>query len=113
MAMSASTKIVNNTGSVIKFTNVSQVNDDATWDVNPAAGTDITNGNSMLISMGNSSVFFAPKGVGFNATFVCQSNFQIGSVYLDDPAVGAHHFDYGNQEIFKYKRRTLLETRTW
>lgn len=99
MAMSASTTIVNSTGVKIKFTNISQVNDDATWAIQPGVGTLIDNGSSCLISMGNSSVIFAPKGVGFDATFVDQ-NLNIGRIYLDDPAVGAHHFQTGGD--FKF-----------
>jgi len=95
--MSASTRITNNTGGIIKFTSISQVNDDATWDVQPGVGNIIQNGESCLISMGNSSFF--PKGVGFNATFV-DSDLSIGKVYLDDPAVGTHHFTTGGD--FKF-----------
>lgn len=103
MAMTASCKLINNTGSMILFTSITQVNDDATWDVNPPAGTQIQDGSSTLIAMGNSSVFFAPQGVGFSAQFVCQSNFQPGGVSLDDPAVGEHSFSLGNTARFNYQ----------
>ncbi len=99
MSMSASCEIVNNTGKVIVFTNISQVNDDATWSINPPVGSKIQNGESCLISMGNSSVIFAPRGVGFNAVFV-DADLDTGQVYLDDPAVGAHHFQFGGNFQF-------------
>ncbi len=102
MSMSASTKIVNDTGSEIMFSSVSKVNDDQTWDVTPSVGTHIKNGDNCLIAMGNSSVPFAPKGVGFKADFVCQSNFQAGSIHLDDPAVGKHEFKFYNKEVFHF-----------
>ena len=78
-----------------------QVNDDSTWSA-PPTGSKYNNGESFTIAMGNSSVPFAPQGVGFNMGFVCQSNFEAGGIYLDDPAVGAHHFTYGNTSVFSY-----------
>lgn len=100
MAMSASTALVNKTGRMIMFTSITQVNDDSTWDVNPAAGKKIQDGEQCLISMGNSSAFIFPKGVGFEAHFV-DSDFNIGGVTLDDPAIGKHEFSYSGN--FNYK----------
>ena len=40
------------------------------------------------------------RGVGFNSTFV-DSNLDVGTIYLDDPAVGKHHFSTSGN--FKYK----------
>lgn len=91
MSMSASCRLVNNTGGPIKFASILKVNDDATWDIEPPAGTLLDEGQACLVSMGNSSVFFAPKGVGFSAVFVGR-NLDMGTVKLDDPAVGKHHF---------------------
>lgn len=102
MAMSASLEIMNDTGSSLMFTSIDQVNDDATWSVVPPVGTPIPNGKSVVISMGNSSVFFAPKGVGADCKFVCEGNFKMGQVYFDDPAVGEHTFTYDDQEVFGY-----------
>jgi|GEM_PF-3104225 len=79
------------------FTNISQVNDDSTWSIQPPVGTKLPNGGSCQISMGNSSFF--PKGVGFNALFVTAS-LSTGQVYLDDPAVGEHHFSFNGN--FKF-----------
>ncbi len=101
MAMSASLTIVNATGATIMFTQVSKVNDDSTWSA-PSVGTSLDTGDSTTIAMGNSSVFFAPQGVGANVYFVCQSNFQLGQIYFDDPAVGEHSFKYGNTAVFSY-----------
>ena len=92
MAMSASTRIYNNTGGIIKFVSISQVNDDATWDIQPSVGSVIQNSDSCLIAMGNSSCPPFVRGVGFNAKFV-DSNLDLGGVYLDDPAIGAHSFN--------------------
>lgn len=100
MSMSASCKITNSTGGLIVFTNINQVNDDATWSITPNNTSKIKNGDSCQISMGNSSVIFAPKGVGFDATFV-DSNLDTGRIYLDDPAVGEHHFTTGGN--FNYE----------
>jgi hypothetical protein len=101
MAMSASLTILNNTGSDIIFTAVSQVNDDATWSA-PGIGDTLSTGNSTVIAMGNSSVFFAPKGVGANVYFICKSNFAIGQIYFDDPAVGEHSFAFDQSGKFNY-----------
>jgi hypothetical protein len=102
MAMGASLQIVNNTGSAIKFTQIAQVNDDATWSVVPPAGTLIKNGSSVTISMGNASIIIAPRGVGASCIFMCQRNFEAGSIYFDDPAVGAHSFDFDQSGVFNY-----------
>ena len=111
MSMSASAKITNNTGSTIMITKMAKVNDDATWTA-PGVGTQVKNGDSFTIAMGNSSAFIAPKGVGFDCGFVCQSNFQVGEIHLDDPAVGAHHFTYGNTGTFSYPTKTQTVTPT-
>ncbi|MEP2024841.1 MAG: hypothetical protein ABJH98_13205 [Reichenbachiella sp.] len=97
MAMGASCEIVNNTGHVIVFTTISQVNDDSTWNIKPPVATKIANGDNCLISMGNSSFF--PRGVGFDAQFV-DSNLNPGRIYLDDPAVGKHEFTFNGN--FKF-----------
>ena len=89
MSMGASTQIVNNTSGIIMFTSIRKVNDDATWSINPPVGTKIKPGDSCTISMGNASFF--PRGVGFDSEFV-NTNLDTGGVYLDDPAVGKHHF---------------------
>lgn len=101
MAMTASCKITNNTGSEIVITSMGQVNDDASFQA-PPAGTKYANGESFTISMGNDSFPLAPKGVGFDMGFICLGNTQIGGVYLDDPAVGSHSFSYGNTKSFAY-----------
>lgn len=95
--MSASCKITNNTGVTIIFTNISKVNDDATWSIQPLPHTKIANGESCQIAMGNNSIF--PTGVGFKASFV-DANLQAGIIYLDDPAVGEHHFTFNGN--FRY-----------
>lgn len=97
--MSASCTITNNTGGTLVFSNISKVNDDATWSINPPVGTKIENGQSCQIAMGNNSFF--PKGVGFNASFV-DSNLDTGSIYLDDPAVGSYHFSFNGN--FNYSQ---------
>lgn len=97
MSMSASCTITNKTGGVIMFTTINKVNDDATWGINPPVRTRLENGQSCQIAMGNSSIF--PRGVGFNATFV-DGNFNVGDIYLDDPAVGAHHFAFNGNFQF-------------
>lgn len=102
MSMSASLQIINNTGSDIMFSSVEQVNDDATWNA-PSSGQILTTGNNVVIAMGNSSVFFAPKGVGADVRFVCRSNFGLGQIYFNDPAVGAHSFNFDNSGLFKYE----------
>ena len=99
MALSASLQILNNTGGNILVTNVEQVNDDSTW-VAPSIGTVIPNGQTVTIAMGNSSVFFAPKGCGCNFFFT-DAQFQMGNIYLDIPAVGAHTLN-GGSTVFKY-----------
>ena len=104
MSMSASLTIKNNTGSIIKFISIDKVNDDATFSVNPPVNTNIANGASVQIAMGNSSVFFAPKGVGADCKFMCQSNFEAGQVYFSDPAVGSPTFNYGNESVFHYDK---------
>lgn len=101
MAMSATITLVNSTGSMLLITGVNPVNDDATL-VGIKAGDRIPNGASETLVMANSSVFIAPKGVGADITFVCQSNFQPGEIYLDDPAVGQHTFTFGNLPVFSY-----------
>jgi hypothetical protein len=101
MSMSASLEILNNTGSGIMFTTVDQVNDDATWAA-PAVGSVLPTGQSATIAMGNSSVFFAPRGVGANVYFICQSNFKMGQIYFDDPAVGEHSFNFDQSGVFNY-----------
>ncbi len=90
MSMGASTQIVNNTSGIIVFTSITKVNDDATWSINPPVGTKIKPGESCTISMGNSSFF--PRGVGFNSEFI-NADLDLGGIYLDDPAVGKHHFN--------------------
>ncbi len=101
--MSASLEIKNATGSVIKFSSINQVNDDATWSVAPLAGNPILNGSSVNISMGNSSVFIAPKGVGADCKFICLGGeYDFGQIYFDDPAVGAHSFTFSNEKVFSY-----------
>lgn len=92
MAITVSAKIINNTKDVIKFINISQVNDDATWEIDPEVGTNINPRGFININMGNNSFF--PKGVGFNATFV-GSNSSIGNIYLEIPAVGKYQFTTG------------------
>jgi hypothetical protein len=101
MAMSASLEILNNTGSDIMFTNVGQVNDDATWSA-PNIGDTLATGKSATIAMGNSSVFFAPKGVGANVFFISKNTFSIGQIYFDDPAVGEHSFNFDQSGKFNY-----------
>ncbi|MBL4705263.1 MAG: hypothetical protein JKY54_12130 [Flavobacteriales bacterium] len=91
MSMSASCTITNNTGKVIVFSSITKLNDDSTWGVTPPVGTKIANGGTCVVSMGNASVF--PKGVGFNASFV-DASLDSGTISLDDPAVGAHHFSF-------------------
>lgn len=100
--MSASLEILNNTGSDIMFTSVDQVNDDATWSA-PSAGQVLSTGNNVVIAMGNSSVFFAPQGVGADVKFICRSNFGMGQIYFDDPAVGAHSFNFDSSGLFNYE----------
>ena len=68
MAMTASCKITNQTGSPIKITNLNQVNDDASWQA-PPVGSTYENGQSFTIVMGNESVPIAPRGIGFNLGF--------------------------------------------
>ena len=102
MALSAALTIKDSTGSLIKFTKVSPVNDDSTFS-GIKVGDSLQNGQSATQAMGNSSVVIAPKGCGADIQFVCQSNFEIGEVYLDIPAVGAHSFRYGNQDVFDYQ----------
>ena len=101
MSMGASCSIKNNTGNTLVVTSVSQVNDDATWSA-PSIGTKIANGESVTISMGNASAFPFVRGVGFDLGFIDLGSAVLGGIYLDDPAVGAHHFSYTNQQIFKY-----------
>ncbi|SMD34850.1 hypothetical protein SAMN04488029_2206 [Reichenbachiella faecimaris] len=101
MAMSASCTITNQTGSEIMITQMGKVNDDAGFTA-PSIGTKVSNGESFTISMGNDSFPIAPRGVGFNMGFIDFGNQQLGSIYLDDPAVGAHQFNYGNTPVFDY-----------
>lgn len=101
MSMGASCTITNNTGAVLVVTQISQVNDDATWSA-PPVGTKIANGQSVQISMGNASAFPFVRGVGFNLGFIDLSSGILGGIYLDIPAVGAHHFSYANQQTFNY-----------
>jgi len=101
MSMSASLQIINNTGSMIMFTSIDTVNDDATWSA-PPDGYRLPTGQSATISMGNSSVFFAPRGVGADVRFICQGNFEMGQIYFDDPAVGAHSFQFDQSGKFDY-----------
>jgi hypothetical protein len=106
MAMGASLQLVNKTGYKIQFTSITQVNDDATFNINPAVGSIIDNDQSCLISMANSSVPFVPKGVGANAVFSCSVEFGSGgTIYFDDPAVGEHSFQFSSipaPGAFKY-----------
>lgn len=95
--MSASCTITNNTGGIIVFSSIGQVNDDSTWSIHPPVGTKIANGESCQIAMGNGSFF--PRGVGFNASFV-DSSLNTGGVYLNDPAVGEHHFEFNGRFNF-------------
>jgi len=101
MSMSASCTFTNSTGSVIKITTMGTVNDDASFNA-PPVGTVYQPNDQFTISMGNSSVPFAPRGVGFNMGFICQSNFDIGGVYFEDPAVGTPNWSYGNTTAFAY-----------
>jgi hypothetical protein len=101
MSMAASLEILNNTGSMIMFTSIDQVNDDATWSA-PSKGDKLQTGKSATISMGNSSVFFAPRGVGADVRFICAQNFEMGQIYFDDPAVGAHSFQFDQSGNFNY-----------
>ncbi|MBE0370348.1 hypothetical protein [Pseudoalteromonas aurantia] len=101
MSISASVTLINKTGSAIKITQCSHVNDDATFS-GISVGDVIENGSSEKLKMGNSSVFLAPRGCGCDISFICQSNFEIGNIVFDDPAVGAHSFSFGNTEVFAY-----------
>ncbi|MCE9686762.1 MULTISPECIES: hypothetical protein [Shewanella] len=102
MALSASLEIVNNTSYNIKITGVSKVNDDSTF-AGIKVGDVILPDGSETLAMGNSSVFLAPKGCGADITFiVADDNLDLGNVYLDIPAVGAHSFSYGNETVFAY-----------
>ena len=46
--------------------------------------------------------FFAPRGVGADVRFICQGNFEMGQIYFDDPAVGAHSFQFDQSGKFDY-----------
>lgn len=94
MALSASLQITNSTGGALLVTNVIQINDDSTWAA-PPTGTVIPSGQSVTIAMGNSSVFFAPKGCGCNFFFANES-FQMGNIYLDIPAIGSYTLNGGS-----------------
>lgn len=101
MPMSASVTVKNETGSVITITDVSKVNDDAVFKgIN--IGDKIENTKDETLEMSNKSLIIAPRGVGCSIRFICHSNFQIGEIYLDDPAIGRHWFSYGNQGVFAY-----------
>jgi hypothetical protein len=101
MAMGASVTIENQTGSVIMVTNCSHINDDPTF-YGIAKGDILKNNESLTLSMGNASVFFAPRGVGCAIEFICQGNFSSGEIKFDDPAVGKHSFTYGGEDKFSY-----------
>jgi hypothetical protein len=103
--ISASITITNNTGSPLTFTTVDQVNDDADWSA-PAVGSTLQPCASVTISMRNKSVI-PPRGVGANIAFTCQINTDSGSIYFDDPAVGAHSFDFGNETVFSYTQANV------
>lgn len=102
MALSASLTIKNSLqsapeymGSSITFTAIDQVNDDATWSV-PEANSILKSGLTANLAMGNSSVFFAPRGCGANVFFTYnymqdgEIYSQYGQIYLEIPAVGEH-----------------------
>ncbi|HXM01223.1 MAG TPA: hypothetical protein VN939_01385 [Chthoniobacterales bacterium] len=96
MALSASLEVINNTGSEIVVSDVDQVNDDSTWNA-PSSGTVVLNGQSVIVAMGNSSVFLAPQGCGCNFKFT-NAQSQTGNIYLDVPAVGEHTLNGGTVE---------------
>lgn len=98
--ISATVTMTNNTGNNIKFTNISQTNDDAEWGVNPPAPELVVNGSNVLVSMGNESVI-PPRGLGFNANFF-DSQMNVGSINFDDPAIGAHSFSTSGPFNFAY-----------
>lgn len=100
MAMAASLQIKNKTGGKILFTQVSQVNDDATWSA-PGPGDVLNNDASVTIAMGNSSFLFV-RGVGANIGFISEKVFALGQIYFDDPAVGAHSFNFETSGVFNY-----------
>lgn len=91
--ISATVTVKNECSSFIVFTSVGQVNDDAEWSVSPAVSTKLQPGQTMTIGMGNESAPF-PKGVGFSSQFI-DSQYEVGSLGFDDPAVGAHSFSSG------------------
>lgn len=102
MALSASLQITNNiesgannAGTSITFTSIQQVNDDSTWSV-PENNSVLQSGITANLAMGNSSVFFAPKGCGAQVYFTYnylqngEIYSQYGEIYLEIPAVGEH-----------------------
>ncbi|MFT6779343.1 MAG: hypothetical protein ACJAV1_003286 [Paraglaciecola sp.] len=101
MSISASVTVINKTGSSIKITQCTHVNDDATFS-GISTGDVIENGNRQALKMGNSSVFFAARGCGCNIQFISQANFELGNILFDDPAVGEHSFSFGNTDVFAY-----------
>ena len=98
--MSATVTMKNDTGGLIKFTNINPTNDDAEWGVNPPAPEAVAQGASVLVSMGNESAPF-PKGVGFNSNFF-DSAMNVGALNFDDPAVGKHSFATSGPFNFVY-----------
>ena len=100
MSMGASITVVNNTGSTIMFTSVTKVNDDPTFS-GISKGQKLAAAASATLSMANSSAFPFVRGVGANIQFT-NSNFDMGGITLDDPAVGAHSFSYLNGAEFTY-----------
>ncbi|MDJ0744885.1 MAG: hypothetical protein QNJ32_16185 [Xenococcaceae cyanobacterium MO_167.B27] len=108
MAASASLTLVNKTGSPIKITKVKSINNDSTF-VGINVNDVIENEYQQTQVIGNSSVVIASQGCGAYIGFVCESNFELGEVYLNIPAVGAHSFQYGNKEVFVYKTENTSE----
>jgi hypothetical protein len=101
MSISASLTVVNKTGSLIKITSCTHVNDDATFS-GISTGDTIDNGKDRKLKMGNNSFVLAPRGCGCDIQFICQSNFDSGEIVFDDPAVGEHSFSFGNKNVFAY-----------
>jgi hypothetical protein len=101
MAIRANVNIINNTKTSIKIIDISPVND-VSYHTYPEVGSVVEPGGSVHIEVGNLSVFFASRGTGFSFKFIDVEDLELGEVYFDDPAIGAHSFRFGNEKVFKY-----------
>ena len=99
--------IVNNTGSLLKILNTKK--DAGNFSLtSPSMDTTLSDGKSAQITM--ASYPFPPNWISSAAvtvSFICKSNFSLGTIYFKEEAIGNHQFS--STGPFSYKMTKLQD----